>query len=250
MFPIKWFWKHYKNYSKEKDIPKIILLFVFSLFGVFLFIYTFINISVYLLTEHFYLLILLGIIFWLYTYVKDNFQTSESPKEVNISSKTNEQAEKWYPLMRNIMYQTVKEIASDIGGKIPRLLNEIEMPEEHYILTNNICFYQFRLKKADIKTLYTSLDLKEFKDIIQSTVSDKIRLGSFPRLNFDNCIDKYGNWHDMVIIDTIEDLGNCFVIQAVFCTPEYLEYAHQIYINQDASNGHNTPLETQWKDKQ
>lgn len=248
-FPINWFWKHYKSYSKEKDTSKIILLFLFSLLGIFLLGYTLLKISVYLLTEHLNLVILLGLIIWLYIYVKDKCKASDSPKEVDISPETKKQAEKGYPIMRNIIYQTAKAIAPDIGGKIPRLLNEIEMPEEHYILTNNICFYQFRLKKADMRTLYTSTDLKEFKSIIQSTLSEKIRLGEFPT-KFENYRDKYGNWQDAVIVDTIEDIGNCFVIQSVFCTPEYSEYEHQVRMNQDASNGNSTPLETQWKDGQ
>lgn len=204
----------------------------------------------YLFTYHLNLLIVLGVIFWLYTYVRDNIQKPEVDTTPSIPADIMVQADKGYPVMRNIVYQTAKAIAPDIGGKIPRLLGEIEMPEGHYILANGICFYQFRLTKADTRTMYTSADLEEFKTVIQSALSDKIRSGEFPTVKIEDYRDKYGNWQDAVIVDTVEDIGNCFVIQTVFCTPEYSDYAHQVRMNRNASNGNNTPLETRWKDEQ
>lgn len=248
-YPIKWFWKKYEMYKETRNISKLVLLFIFSISGILILGITILKLIHYLFSYHLNFLICIGLIFWLYTYIRDNVQKSAVDTTPSIPADIIVQAEKGYPIMRNIIYQTAKAIAPDIGGKIPRLLNEIEMPEEHYILTNNICFYQFRLKKADMRTLYTSTDLKEFKSIIQSTLSEKIRLGEFPT-KFENYRDKYGNWQDAVIVDTIEDIGNCFVIQSVFCTPEYSEYEHPVRMNQDASNGNSTPLETQWKDGQ
>ena len=49
-----------------------------------------------------------------------------------------------------------------------------------------------------------------------------------------DCMDAYGNWHDAVCVDVIEDVGNTFIIQAVFTTPAYTEYLHQKQLNRQA----------------
>lgn len=252
-YPIQWFWKQYQNCKENGDVKKMVLLWLLSLTGIIAVGVSMFFATAYILTNHMDKLIILCLVLWLYAYVRDKYcikQENPAPQIEKNLQQLQEQAEKGYPVMRNIVYQTAKAIAPDIGGKIPRLLGEIEMPEGHYILANDICFYQFRLAKADMRNMYTQADLKEFKNVIQSALSDKIRSGEFPTLKIEDYRDKYGNWQDAVIVDTVEDIGNCFVIQTVFCTPEYSDYAHQVRMNWDASDGDKTSLEVQWKDVQ
>ena len=96
-----------------------------------------------------------GVILWLYAYVKSKMDKKKAESAMQdvptvdpAIAELQVQAEKAYPIMRNIIYQTAKNVAPDIGAVVPRLLQEIEMPEGHYILAHNICFYQFKLNKG------------------------------------------------------------------------------------------------------
>ena len=111
------------------------------------------------------------------------------------------------------MYQTLKVSAECIGGVIPRLLQEIEVLEKHYIIANEICFYQFRIQKADIKIRYEQEELREYESILQNDISRKIRAGDFPSLGVEQYMDSYGNIYDAVYIDVIEDIDTYFIVQ-------------------------------------
>jgi len=253
LFPIRWFWLKYQECKETENLKRMIFLFIVSISGLLVFGIIFLILASYLLTNHMPLLIGVGAVLWLYAYAKDKYitkQPSEIPSVGINDQQLLEQAEKGYPVMRNILYQTTKNVAPDIGGNIPRLLPEIEMPEEHYILSNNICFYQFRLVKADMRIQYTANDLSEFKTVFQSAITMKIQSGAFPSLQMENYRDRYGNWHDSVIIDTIEDVGNMFIIQTVFASPEYAEYAHQKQLIHQSTDNDSRRFETSWNEKQ
>ena len=251
-YPVQWFWKQYHSYKESRDIMKIVLLWFLSLTGITaISLFLFLAIT-YVLTHHMNLVIGLCLICWLYVYVRDKYCLASEPVyQVETDVQTlQEQAEKGYPVMRNIVYQTLKSIASDIGGKVPRLLGEIEMPEEHYILCkdNNICFYQFRLLKADVTAQYSANELEIYKSVIQTHLQHKIESGEFPNLKMESYRDKYGNWYDNIIIDTIEDVGNMFILQTVFCSPEYAAYRHEIFLSQSASSGIKPHIDEDWED--
>lgn len=125
--------------------------------------------------------------------------------------------------------------SGDIGGMVPRLLQEIEVSGMHYMLANGVVFYQFRLNKADARMQYQLTDPAEFKVQVQAVCSRLIHAGNFSTLGMQDCMDAYGNWHDAACIDVIEDVGNTFIIQAVFTTPAYTEYLHQRQLNQQDS---------------
>ena len=132
-----------------------------------------------------------------------------------------EQADRGYPIMRNIMYKTLRDEAGAVGGILPRTLQEIEVLETHYIISNDIIYYQFKLNKADINMYYGKDDLEEFKRILQVAIMRKLQAGEFPRLQIDNVKDEYGNIFDAVSVDMIEDIDTYFIIQTVFMSQSY-----------------------------
>lgn len=172
----------------------------------------------------------------------------ETPKNLPVESNLDAQAKKGYPIMRNIMYQTAKEIAVDIGGIVPRLLEDIELPEyqSRYTIAKNICIYQFRLSKANPRIQYTLADLEEFRGLFQATVSRLINSGNFPTIQMQSYLDVYGNWHDAVCIDIIEDIGNIFIIHAVFINPEYAEYLHELQLEKQSMSTGSTVPDASW----
>lgn len=245
-YPVKWFWSHYETYKEVHDIKRLILLFSVSLSGLIVLSLGFFKLANYLFAYHLNLIIFISIIIWLYAYIRDKYMSNlpEPPENDNIALW--EQAEKGYPIMRNIVFQTTKSIAPDIGGKIPRLLGEIEMPEDRFLIANDICYYQFRLSKEDMRVQYTANDVQEFQHIFQSALSHKIQSGAFPTLKLENYRDAYGNWHDCVELDTMEDVGSFFIIQTVFCSPEYAEYRHHLAMEKTAQADTNTTIDTTW----
>lgn len=255
-FPVQWFWESYEKYKETKSVGKIILLFAGSLAGLVLLGGTLIWCASYLLSYHMEWVVAAGLVVWLYAYIKSKMDRKKAETEAQITgisgadpvlAEIQAQAEKGYPIMRNIIFQTLKESAADIGGLVPRLLQEIEIPGMHYILANGIVFFQFQLNKADPRTQYQLADLSEFRALVQAVCSRLIHAGNFPTLGIQDYMDAYGNWHDAVCIDVIEDIGNVFIIQAVFITPAYTDYLHQIQLNrQDADTGGCVP-DAMWK---
>lgn len=256
IYPIRWFWEKYTECKETNNLKRMILLFAVSLTGIAAFAFVLLFMVAYMLNNHLNIIIVLSLILWLYAYVRDKYLKKAEPESVPIDynlqyaqAQAQEQAEIAYPIMRNIVFQTAKAIATDIGGKIPRLLREIEMPEGHYIFSNNICFYQFRLIKEDMQRIYSSDDLRQFKEQFQFELSRKIQAGEFPAVQLEKYRDQYGNWYESIILDSIEDIGNSFILQTVFCTPEYAVYSHQVQMNQDALDNVPDSLEEQWSDK-
>lgn len=255
-FPVKFFWKNFEQYKETKSVGKLILLFAISLAGLILLGGTLIWCASYLISYHKEWVVAAGLVIWLYAYIKSKMdkKTAETAAQVTdfpmadpALAEVQAQAEKGYPIMRNIMFQTLKEAAADIGGLVPRLLQEIEIPGMHYILANAVVFYQFQINKADFRMQYQQADLSEFRIQIQAVCSRLIHAGTFPTLGMQDCMDAYGNWHDAVCIDVIEDVGNTFIIQAVFTTPAYTEYLHQRQLNQQDSSVDGSVPDAVWK---
>lgn len=163
-FPVKWFWKYYKVCRKENDVGRMILLFFISLTGVGVvvaFLYLIICFAIDWCVAHpMGALGILGI-GWLYTYLKEDEpeKTVEEvvSKQTALIQKKTElqmQAERNYSSMLNVMYQTIRATAPDVGGVTPTFMGEIEMPEERYRIKDGICFYTFMLEKQDIHCIY------------------------------------------------------------------------------------------------
>ena len=246
LFPVEWFWIKYNDYKEENCIWKIIALFVLSLSGLILFIFLTLWGIEWLLVNHIELVILFAVIWWVYAYVHSQIQ-QENKKQIQQQEllqtqleaeklKQDEEAAKAYPVMRSLLYQTLKISADHIGGVVPRVLSEIEVDfGKPYIISNNICFYQFRLAKADIRIRYTATDLQEFERILQNNIGNMIRRGVFP-IGIQNHVDELGRVHDAVQVSSVEDLDNYFLIQTAFYTPQYNLYLLNKNINQQSTD--------------
>ena len=254
--PVRLFWESYERYKETKSVGKIFLLFAGSLAGLVLLGGTLIWCAFYLISYHKEYVVAAGLVIWLYAYIKSKMdkkvaETAAQVTDISMDdpalAEMQTQAEKGYPIMRNIMFQTLKESAADIGGLVPRLLQEIEIPAMHYIPANGVVFYQFQLNKADPRTQYQLADLSEFRVLVPAVCSRLIHAGKFPTLGMQDCMDVYGNWHDAVCIDVIEDIGNVFVIQAVFTTPTYTEYLHQRQLNRQDTDTSGCVPDAAWK---
>lgn len=234
---------------------KVILLFICSLSGLVLMVGTFAWLIAYLITYHVEILIGLGLIIWLYAYVKAKMdkeadahtvhETENIARLVEEESELEIQAKKSRRLVCNVLYQTLREMAEDIGGIAPRLSSEIEIFDIPFYIRSNLIFYQFRLMKNS-QTMYIKEDLDEYKKMLQASISRKIQCGDFPTLGMD--VFPYGNTsYDAVMIDSLEDVGNQFIIQAVLYTPAYAQYLIQKQHNQQMLVSDNSVPDATWK---
>lgn len=257
LFPIKWFFIQYKKYKKEKSLWKIALLFSVSVSGFFILGGALVWLAMYLLTYHTEWVVIAGLIIWLYAYVKAKMdreaeerpaqQTEQVARLVQEESELDVQAKKSRRLVCNVLYQTLREMAGDIGGIVPRLSSEIEILDAPYYIRSNLIFYQFRLDKES-QIQYVKEDLEEFKKMLQSAISRKIQCGDFPTLGMD--VFPYDNAsYDAVMVDSFEDVGNQFIIQAVLYTPSYAQYLIQKQQNQQMLVSDNSIPDATWKDK-
>lgn len=248
VYPIKWFWKEYEKYKAENNVLMVVILWVVSLTGIGVIGYCMYRLFEWLLVYHMDIVIIALAIIWLYSWVKSKMGSNNAPVDtVSVEiQEVQEQANRIYPTVRNILYQTLKTSAENIGGVIPRVLEEIEVVERHYTISNNICFYQFRLSKADIRIRYEQNELREFERILQNDISRKIKAGDFPTLGLEQFIDAYGNVYDAVYIDVIEDIDSCFLIQAVMYSPQYAEYLRQKKMNQQNMSTDNSVPDARW----
>lgn len=252
IFPVNWFWKSYEKYEQSRDIWELILAFLVSFSGLLLLGGAFLWIIYNLFIFHIEVVVLIAVVIWLYTYVK--MKRDEKVHILNEEQLTKDQAllkelaEKGYPIIRNILYQTLKGTAESMGGAIPRLLAEIEMQECRYTLVDQVVFYQFKLYKQDIKMQYKLVELEEFKRILQTAISRKIQAGEFPNLGTESYLDAYGNIYDAVYIDVIEDVDSSFVIQAVFYSPTYADYLRKKQMNQKSIEGSGSIPDAKWSE--
>lgn len=228
----------------------VVVLWVVSLSGVGVVGYCLFRLLEWILIYHMDVVIIVLAMIWLYSWVRSkmNVDTDTAPVEtISVEmQELKEQADRAYPTVRNVMYQTMKTSAESIGGVIPRVLEEIEISEQHYTISNNICFYQFRLSKADIRTRYDQNELREFERILQNDISRKIRAGDFPAFGTGDRVDDYGNVYDAILIDVIEDVDSCFLIQAVMYSPQYASYLRQKKMNQQGLIANNSIPDAKW----
>lgn len=249
IFPITWFWNSYKRLKETRDVKRLIIFFILSLSGFAILAGALLWLILWLITFHIEVIVIISVVCWLFAYVKAKID-KPSEEEPTISQELmelEEQAIKAYPTMRNIIYQTLKSCAENIGGIVPRVLADIEVLESHYIISQNICFYQFRLEKTDIRSRYQKEEITEFISIIQAEINRKIQNKDFPTLAMEKFIDSYGNMYDAVYIDIIEDMDRYFLIQSVFYSPQYAEYLRQKKMVQQESNRVSNIPDAKWK---
>ena len=150
IYPIKWFWINYKKAKTTSELLKTFGLLAISLGSFALLIGASIWLLSYMLNYHMDILVLIGLIIWVYLYVKNKYQLSdEEQPALSDKSDISKQAEDEYLTMRKIIFQLLRKSAPDIGGKVPRLLSEIEIPEAHYNIANDICFCYKKLSNNE-----------------------------------------------------------------------------------------------------
>lgn len=238
--PIVSFWRKAETYKECGEYGKMVAAFVASLLLVLGMASALVVVLIFLFNYHIELLIIIGIIAWIYWIVKEYFFNK---KDNNTSSSTDDPNEylihvnamNGYSSMRTIVFKILRESATHIGGKTPQILQDIEITTDKYIYANNIVFYQFRVSKQNLTQMSTSSDLCEFNNILQSTFKNLWKTGKFSHIALQEQIDKYGNVFDPIIIYYVEDLGNEFSIQTCYTTQAYIDLWHSYWQEQNAS---------------
>lgn len=233
-YPVYWFWRKASAYREEGKKGSIILLFTLSLTGVLLFTFVLIWGSIWLWTNHIEIVIGLGLIIWLYSYIYSKIEKKQNQKDEEKQIVSQAEAELWeqarydYPRIKTIIYRTLKGSADTIGGERPISENEIVFTESPYMVANGVIFYQFQLVKHDIKMRYEKAELAEYARVLQNDIARKIRAGDFPDISNDKIWHEDGKSYDVITIDGIEDMDNCFYIRVVRFSPMYVEYRKKI----------------------
>ncbi len=255
LFPIIWFWEQYQKCKEDNAVGKMIVLFAFSLTGLVV-----IGVALGILVDFIInkateqpesILIITGVI-WIYLYGRSKYlkgeqQNAQMKEQQKQDLKVqNENAQKGYPSIKLFMYVVLKNQCDDIDCEKPLSSDEIQMPEEKYILKNNVCFYQFRLKKKDRK-LYDRETLDVFKHDIQYTIQTKLHSGENLTFDAQDIHDQYGNIFDAIVIDSIEDMGGFFQFSVVYASQIYAELVRnrQMMQNNDSAG----ELAVSWDNK-
>ncbi len=233
-YPVHWFWEKASTYREEGKKGSIILLFALSLSGVLLFTFSLIWGSIWLWTNHIEVVIGLGLIIWLYSYIYSKIEKNKNQVVEENQVVSQAEAELWeqakydYPRIKTIIYRTLKSSADSIGGEKPISENEVVFTDNPYMIANGLIFYQFQLAKHDIRMRYEKAELEEYAKVLQNDIARKIRAGDFPDIATDKVWHDDGKSYDIITIDGIEDMGNCFYIRVVRFSPMYVEYRRMI----------------------
>ncbi|MCR4756097.1 MAG: hypothetical protein K5868_11355 [Lachnospiraceae bacterium] len=231
--PVVWFWKEYRKCVKKKQRGRSVGILVASLAGLFVIalLCIFISYKVVLwATEHPTTSLIIGGIVALYYYIYKRIegeadeQKKEKEEKKLQQDELKEQALQGYPTMLNVLYQTIRIEAENLGGIKPTFNAEIEMPEEHFIIKNGVILYQFKLEKADYNAICDEGLLAEYRSTLQYRLRTKLNAGEFPSIQIRDFRTSDGTGLDGICIDHIEDFGRYFVIYTAFATQKYAEY--------------------------
>lgn len=238
--PIVTFWRKVETYKECGEYGKMVAAFVASLFLVLSMASALIVVLIFLFNYHIEVLIIIGIIAWIYWIVKEYFFNKKDNNSPPPSDDPNEylihvNAMNGYSSMRTIVFKILRESATHIGAKVPQILQDIEVMTDKYIYANNIVYYQFRVAKQNLTQMSSSSDLCEFNSILQSTFKNLWKTGKFSHIALQEQVDKYGNVFDPITIYYVEDLGNEFLIQTCYTTQAYIDLLHSYWQEQNAS---------------
>ncbi len=257
LFPIEWFWEQYQKCKEENAVGKMIGLFAFSLTGLAVICISFAFLVSLLINEATahpqIILIIIGII-WIYLYGKSRYLKGEEQKSLMVEQQAqdlqvqNDNAMKGLPSITMFMFTILRNQSDVIDCIKPLTSAEIQMPEEKYILRNNICFYQFRLKKKE-KNSYDRATLEVFQKDIQYSIQTKLHSGENMTFDVKDIHDQYGNIFDAVVIDNIEDMGGYFQFSVVYASQIYAEFARNRQMMQMQNNDSAGDLSVSWDKK-
>lgn len=249
--PVRSFWQTRKKSKEDNDIATLIIQITFAVAGVLIIGFLLIQGGAFLINEHIEILIIGCILIWLFSYVKKQMEKNpETPASEQMTADIKEltdQGNKMYPVIRNILYQTLKDMAPSIGAVTPRVMQEIEIPEKHYIIQNNIIFYQLKVSKEDIKCSYNRNDCDTFKDILQNEINKRLETGLFPSFRSEKILDSYGNTYDGINIDLIEDVDSYMIIHVVLYSPYYANYLRNKKMAEEAQRQDSSVPDANWE---
>jgi len=237
MLPVHWFWKKYETYKEQDQLGNAIAVLILSVFGLLAIIGALFFLTLKLVDlgmAYPAIPVVMIIVIWLYAYARSSNRHTQDNTQQMINQRNTEtaeleaQANQGYPAMLNVIYQTIRAVAGDIGGCTPTFQAEVEMKEGHYVISGNLYFYIFKLDKEDIHSLTEEKMLTEYKNTLQYHLGNKLHSGAFKSIQFVDFRDQYGHGYDGIVIDHIEDFGMFYVIYAVYASQEYSEYRHNL----------------------
>lgn len=233
-YPVHWFWKKASTYREEGKKGSIILLFALSLSGVLLFTFVLIWGSIWLWTNHIEIVIGLGLIIWLYSYIFSKIEKTKKEQEVErqiVNQEEDElrkQAVYDGEVIKKIVYSTLRDSAESIGGKTPFSSNEIVLSEKPYLIVDGVIFHYFQLVKKDMRMRYEKAELVHYADKLREDIAQTVRSSAFPEITQDEVqyIPDGKNYYT-INVDGIEDIGSRFYIRVVRFSPRYAEYLRE-----------------------
>ncbi|MBQ9699175.1 MAG: hypothetical protein IJV71_00990 [Lachnospiraceae bacterium] len=196
----------------------------------------------FLLKFHIEIIIIIGAISWLYAlvykkYLKNDINSTPSSNNGN-EADTNiliQNAINGYAPIRTVFIKVFKSCAPYLGCIPPKYLSDIEDSSNKYIIDFGCVWYNFCLKKENIKIMYTDDELKEFSKIIQSAFKRLWEAGQFNHIELKAVVDE-GTILDPILITKVEDYGDILQIQVTYTTPRYVELMREYNNFRDTQN--------------
>lgn len=254
LYPVNWFWDKYTECKEKDQLGKAIGILIASLTGLVaigvLMILGLITITNWAINNP---EVSCGVVLlvWLYMYVKngrEHSNTANNDAEITAASVVQE-AQRGYQSMLKIVYSSIQYLAADVGGMKPTFIPEIEMPEDHFVIRDNLYFYQFKLEKKDTRSTCDEAFLNDFVDKLQNKISAILRNGDFPDIKIIEFRDQYGNRSDGIVVDHINDMGRYFVIYTTYASTQYMEFRRNKQMNQIIANDVNAEVVEDWSTK-
>ncbi len=227
IYPVDWFWDRYTDCIEEKQYLKLVLLLLFSVFGLIAIggcLVMLVNFVIDYANSHAEIVLLIGGLIWLYLYGKSRRKKMAEIDDAFVTLEEKELAEsaaKGYPTISSALYRCLKLIADEYECRKPLSIGEIEMPEEKYEIANGVPFYFFKLAK---RQLSTEIDEELFRQTLQSRLHDMIHAGQFPSITDKSIRDSYNNTYDAITIDHVSDLNSYIEVCAVYTTETYMDH--------------------------
>lgn len=251
-YPVNVFWKHFKKYKMKKQTGKIVLLFAGTLSGVLLIGGSISYLIAYLITYHAEWVVIAGLIFWFYGYVKSKsdrteVETSSQNQPILIEEKSalDSQAEDDYAEMLEVLYQTASEVAPEIGALQPVIPNDMEC-DHPWIVQDGVAYYNFILVKEDPDLPFSLTERAQAKALLQKVCS-KVVAESPVTTHTQKFTDKYGKKHEPITIHAVAQSTDYIRIQTVYPNDAYAEFVHLRNLKNQTRNHSNTIPDASWK---
>lgn len=229
--PLIHFWDKAFMYKRKKKYGKMVAAFAVSFFTIIAMAASLGALIVLLIFYGKNILLIVGGIAWVYWMVKVLYVDKKPKSPTEVSTMTSDETELYkcartgYKPMHDILFLVLKKCSNDISVKIPRTKEEIELPNDKFIIENDCIFYEFIAYKKDIHSEVSDDELMDIKEILQNTFERLWKGGDFlAYIKIQPFYDNNNNPYPPVMIDRVDDVGSKLLIQVVYTTPKYLNY--------------------------